>query len=96
MSQSTGAGSQVVDLTLSVPAHGDLRGIAADVVAKIAEYLGGGAAAAAAALERAAAEVAPPDADATIAFELRTEDRELLIHARCGNRTSEVRHRLNS
>lgn len=85
-----------MDVTLSVPARGGLRDIAADVVAKIAEYLGGTGASAAAALERAAEQVAPPDPDATIAFEFRTEDRELLIHARCGDRTSEVRHRLNS
>lgn len=86
----------MVDLTLSVPAEGDLRIIAADVVTKIAEYLGGAAADAAAALERAASQVAPPDPDAPIAFEFRAGDRELLIHARCGDRTSEVRHRLNS
>ncbi len=85
-----------MDVTLSVPAQGGLRVIAAAVVSKIAEYLGASGAGAAAALERAAAQVAPPDADATIVFAFRTEDRELLIHARCGDRTSEVRHRLNS
>lgn len=92
----SGAGSQAVDLTLSVPAEGSLRIIAEDLITKIAEYLGTAAAGAAAALERAAAQVAPPGSDATIAFAFRTDDRDLLIHARCGDRTSEVRHRLHA
>ena len=36
------AGSRALDLRLCVPAEGDLRGIAGDLAAKIAEQLGAG------------------------------------------------------
>ena len=95
MPQPTGAGSTTIDLALTVPATGGLRIIASDLVAKIADTLGAAAAGAGEALERAAAQVAP-GADDEIAFEFRTVDRELLIRARCGDRTSEVRYRLTA
>jgi hypothetical protein len=92
----SGAGARTLAMTLSVPAEGELRVAASDLVAKIAEYFGAAAAGAGAALEQAAANVAPPGSDAEIAFEFRTEDRELLIVARSGGRSSEVRYRLTA
>lgn len=95
MSQPPGAESAVVDLALSVPATGGLRMIATDLIAKVAEYVGGAGAGAGEALERAVADVRP-EGDAVIDFEFRTVDRDLVIHARCGGRTSEVRYRLTA
>jgi len=86
----------MLSMSLSVPALGELRIVASDLVAKIAEYFGAGAVGAGAALEKAAASVAPPGSDAEIAFEFRAEDRELLIVARSGGRSSEVRYELTS
>jgi hypothetical protein len=86
----------MLSMSLSVPAAGELRIVASDLVAKIAEYFGAGAAGAGAALEKAAASVAAPGSEAEIAFEFRTEDRELLIVARCDGRSSEVRYRLTA
>jgi hypothetical protein len=96
MSQMSGAGAHTLSMTLSVPAEGELRIAASDLVAKIAEYFGAGAAGAGAALEKAAANVAPPGSHADIAFDFRAEERELVIVARCGDRSSEVRHRLTT
>jgi hypothetical protein len=90
------AGARTLSMTLSVPAEGELRIAASDLVAKIAEYFGAGAAGAGAALERAAQGVAPSGSHADIAFEFRAGDRELVIVARCGERSSEVRHRLTT
>jgi hypothetical protein len=81
-------------MTLSVPARGDLRIVAADLVSKIAEHFGAAAAGASAALETVAARVAPEGSDDDIAFEFRAEDRELVIVARCGGKSSEIRHQL--
>jgi hypothetical protein len=84
----------MLSLSLSVPLLGELRIVASDLVTKIAEYFGAGAAGAGAALEQAASRVAPPGSEGEIAFDFRTEDRELLIVARCAGRSSEVRYRL--
>ncbi len=92
----SGAGARTLAMTLSVPAEGELRVAATDLVGRIAEYFGAGAAGAGAALEQAAGHVAPPGSLADIAFEFRAEDRELVIVARCGDRTSEVRHPLTA
>jgi hypothetical protein len=78
-------------LRLSVPASGDLRQVAADVAAKIAEYLGDRAPDVAAALVSVASRVAPAGTDRDIAFEFRKEGGELLIEARSGAESSEVR-----
>lgn len=93
MSQTSRAGAHVVSMTLSVPVRGGLRIVATDLVSKIAEYLGA-AAGANAALETVANRVAPEGSDDDIAFEFRAEERELVIVARCGGRSSEVRHPL--
>jgi hypothetical protein len=95
MSHPPGAGSAVIELALSVPAAGGLRVIATDLISRIAEYLGAAAAGAGDALERAVADVAP-EADANVDLEFRNVDRDLVIHARCGGRTAEVRYRLTA
>jgi hypothetical protein len=81
-------------LRLSVPAQGPLRAIAADIAGKVAASLGDKALEAGsvgAAVERVAASVAPGASDAEITFEFRQIEGELLIEARCGSRSSEVR-----
>jgi len=81
-------------LRLSVPAQGPLRGVAVDIAGKVAESLGDKALEAGsvgAALERVASLVAPDGSDAEITFEFRQIEGELLIEARCGSRSSEVR-----
>lgn len=81
-------------LRLSVPAQGVLRVVATDLAARVAEYLGDkarDAAAVSSALEGVASRVAPNGSDADIEFEFRQVEGELLIEARCGSRTSEVR-----
>ena len=49
------------------------------------------AAAVSAALESVASRVAPNGSDADIEFDFRQVEGELVIEARCGSRTSEVR-----
>lgn len=91
MSQPRGAAAALV-LRLSVPAEGELRRIVAEIAAKVAEYLGDARADAAtvgAAVEGVAAQVAPHADDIT--FEFRQSEGELLVVARCGSRSSEVR-----
>jgi hypothetical protein len=81
-------------LRLSVPAQGVLREVAAELAARVAEYVGEkppDVAVVAAALESVAARVAPGGGDAEIQFDFRDADGELLIEARCGSRSSEVR-----
>jgi hypothetical protein len=84
-------------LRLTVPAAGDLRGIARDMATKVAEHFGNTgreAESVAAALDDAAARVAPPGTDVDISFEFRRTDGELTIRALCGDRSSEVRCKL--
>ena len=93
MSQPGGAAATLV-LLLSVPAEGELRPIAADIAAKVAEYLGdtrADAGTVGAAVEAVAAQVAPSGGAGDITFEFRQSEGELLIAARCGSRSSEVR-----
>ena len=81
-------------LRLSVPADGGLRVVATELAARVAEYLGDqgqDAAAVSAALEGVASRVAPAGSESNIEFEFRQVDGELLIEARCGSQTSEVR-----
>jgi len=81
-------------LRVTVPAEGVLRVVAVELAAKVAEYVGEkptDAAVVSAALESVAARVAPQGGDAEIQFDFRDADGELLIEARCGSRTSEVR-----
>jgi hypothetical protein len=81
-------------LRLSVPARGVLREVASDVANKVAAYLGDSVADArsvSAALAALAARVAPDGADAEITFEFSRVEGELVIAARCGSQSSEVR-----
>ena len=81
-------------LRLTVPAEGVLRVIAAELAARVAEYVGEkppDPTVVSAALESVAARVAPKGVDAEIQFDFRDADGELLIEARCGSRSSEVR-----
>ena len=97
MSEARGPVPSGLLLKLSVPAEGPLRIIATDIAAKVAEYLRPGQADAdtvTAAVESAASQVLSGGSDSDIAFEFRLVDRELLIEARCGSRTSEVRCQL--
>ena len=97
MSQSRGGAPGTLVLRLSVPAEGGLRPVASDIAAKVAEYLGdtrSDAAGVKSALEAVAARVAPHGhqaGDSDITFEFRQIEGELLIEARCGSRSSEVR-----
>ena len=81
-------------LRLSVPAEGEVRSIAAEIAGRIAAYLGddrSDAAAIAGALDGLAAQVAPNGGGGEIVFELRQIERDLVIEARCGSRSSEIR-----
>jgi hypothetical protein len=83
---------------VSVPAGGEFRAVAADLAAKVAEYLGQQASEASSAREivhSLVAEVVPrdhPAADITIEFHRTNGD--LRIEARCAGRSSEARHPL--
>ena len=81
-------------IRLSVPSQGGLRAVASELAPRVAECLGdkpADPASIAAAVDAVAARVAPAGSDGDIAFEFRQADGELLIEARCGSRTSEVR-----
>lgn len=100
MPERTGntADGRAFDLRLSVPAEGDLREIAGELAAKVAEHLG----AAAGDAQSLAAKVArlttqmrngsPQGQD--IAMEFRHVEGELVIEARCAGAASEVRQEL--
>jgi hypothetical protein len=88
---------QSLVLRLSVPSQGGLRAVATEVATRIAEYLGSNrpdAESAGVTLEGLAARVAPSGANGDIQFEFREVDRELLIKARCDDRSMEVRYPL--
>ena len=100
MPESTGkaADGHAFALRLSVPADGDLREIAGEVAAKVAEHFGTAAADA----RSLAAKVAglalqlrngSPQAQ-DIAMEFRRVEGELVIEARCAGAASEVRQEI--
>jgi hypothetical protein len=81
-------------LRLSVPAAGDLRGVAVDVAKRVAEYLRDRAPhnpSVAAAVEGVASRVAAGATDGEITLDFRELNGELQIEAHCGTRSSEVR-----
>ena len=89
--------SDFLVLRVSVPAEGRLRAIATELAGKVAEFLGskeGQAASAVTAVELLCARVNPDQSGADIVLEFRQVDGELLIQARCGSRSSEVRRPL--
>jgi hypothetical protein len=92
----TAPGASLV-LRLSVPAQGGLRAVATEVATRIAAYLGSSppdAESAGVTLEGLAARVAPYGADGDIVFEFRELDGELIIRARCADRSLEARYPL--
>ncbi len=100
MPEPTGnTGSRALDLRLWVPAEGDLREIASELAAKIAEQLGAGSPDAKQLGERVAglaSKVANGGGHAgqEITFEVRQVDGELVVQARCNGEASEVRQPL--
>jgi hypothetical protein len=81
-------------LRLSVPATGDLRGLATEMASRVAAFLGSStpdADTAGRTLEGLAARVAPAGVEEDITFEFRQAGGELLIEARCQDRASEAR-----
>jgi hypothetical protein len=93
MSESRGASPEALVLMVSVPAEGELRIVATDIAARVAEYLGLRSTpdSVTEAVERAASEVVRGAGGEDISLEFRQLSRELRIEARCGSRTSEVR-----
>lgn len=79
-------------MRLSVPSDGSLGVVAADLAAKVAEFLGAEASVIGKTLDGLMSRVAMSGEDVTLEF--RHIDRELVIHARCNGRSSEVRHPL--
>lgn len=93
MSQSADAVRNGLVLRFSVPAFGELRAIATDLAAKVAEQVGlrgDGQGGLAAAIEDLAGRL-EPSADSDLAFEFHKADRELKIEARSDGRASEAR-----
>ena len=85
-------------LRLSVPAEGDLREIAGEVAAKVAEHLGaasGDAKSLSAKVARLAQELRNGSPQAQdIAMEFRLVEGELVVEARCAGGASEVRQEI--
>jgi hypothetical protein len=79
-------------MRLSVPCEGGLAVVAAEVAAKVAEFLGGEGSSIGATLDGLRSRVATSGEEIT--FEFRHIDRELVIQARCNGRSSEVRYPL--
>ena len=93
MSQSADAVRNGLVLRFSLPASGELRAIANELAAKVADQLGvtaQGDGGLAAALEELAGRV-QPSADGDLNVEFHKLDRELRIEARSNGRASEAR-----
>ena len=93
------AASRALDVRLSVPAEGDLRQIAGELAARIAEQLGAGSPDAqqlAARVSGLASTLANGGGHAgqQITFEFRQVDRELVVQVRCNGQASELRQSL--
>jgi hypothetical protein len=95
-SRGTDAAPTLV-LRLSLPASGGFQAFAADLAAKVGEYLGQRppvAKATAAAIESLVAKLESRDDKAEITFEFHQLNGELRIEARCEGRSSEARYPL--
>ena len=94
----TSADRRALDLRLRVPAEGELRGIAGDLAAKIAEALGAGSPDAqdlGARVAGLASQLANGGrAGRDITFEFRQVEGELVVEARCDGKASEIRQPL--
>ncbi|MGH9371483.1 MAG: hypothetical protein ACRD15_08135 [Vicinamibacterales bacterium] len=91
--------SPALEMRLSVPAEGGLRGIASELATRIAEHLGSkspDAQSLGAMVDGLASRLGNGGAHAErdITFEFRQVDGELVIEARCNDEASEVRHPL--
>jgi hypothetical protein len=89
------SGTRALDLRLWVPAQSDLRSIAGELAAKVAEFLGADAPDAQSLAEKVAglastlANGGQPSHD--IALEFRQVNGELVVEARCAGAASEIR-----
>ena len=94
----TGPNTHALEIRLSVPAEGGLRGIAGELATKVAEYLGTRAPDAqslATKVEGLASRVSDrARQQQDITFEFCQVEGELVIKARCSGEASEVRHPL--
>ena len=81
-----------LEMRLSVPVEGDLNSVAADLAARIAEFLGGEAQSIGGILDSLTSRVAM--AGENVTFEFRHIGRELVILAYCKGRSAEGRHPL--
>ncbi|MGH9370499.1 MAG: hypothetical protein ACRD15_03085, partial [Vicinamibacterales bacterium] len=90
--------SRALEMRLSVPPEGGLRGIASELATKIAEHLGArspDAQSLGAMVDGLASRLGNGGAQQQdITFEFRQVDGELVIEARCDGKASEVRHPL--
>jgi hypothetical protein len=91
--------AHALDLTLSVPAEGELRELAGELAAKVAEHLGAAPSEAqslaAKVAELAARMSAGGDAASEdIAFAFRQSEREILVEARRAGKSSQVRQEI--
>jgi hypothetical protein len=101
MPEPTGktADTPALDLRLWVPAEGDLRNIAGELAAKVAEHLGAAApdakslAAKVAGLTSQLGNGGGPQAP-DIVMDFRQVDGELIVEARCAGSASEVRQEI--
>jgi hypothetical protein len=93
MSQSADAVRNGLVLRFTLPASGELRAIASELAAKVADQFGvtgQGEGGLAATLEELARRVSPSN-DGDLAFEFHKMDRELKLEARSDGRASETR-----
>jgi hypothetical protein len=90
------AEAQALEMRLSVPAEGDLRRIASELAAKVAEHLGAKSpdAESLAAMVEGLASRLGNGGHQDITFVFRQVDGELVVEARCNGKASEVRHPL--
>ena len=96
MAKSTAA--HALDLTLSVPAEGELRELAGELAAKVAAHLGAAPADAhslAAKVDELAVRMsASGAANEDIAFAFRQSEGEIVVDARRGGKSSQVRQEI--
>jgi hypothetical protein len=91
--------NRALEMRLSVPAEGDLRSIASELAAKIAEHLGAksrDAQSLGAKVDGLASRLGTDGRQPDITFEFRQVNGELIIEARCDGQASEVRHQLTA
>jgi hypothetical protein len=83
-----------LEMRLSVPADGKLNDVAAELAAKIAEFLGGESPSISGAIGMLTSRVA--SAGENVTFEFRHIGRELVIRAQCNGRSAEERRPLTA